>query len=208
MKPWLEALRQRIGLLVLLIAALAAGYGLNAWLTPSAGPAPSGGTEAKAELWVCSMNNNPHPYYSSDKPGKCKYCDMDLIPAETGDQGLGPRQLAMSERAKALARIETTRVERRTVEAEVRMSGTLEYDETRLSYITAWVPGRIDRLFVDYTGCSSITPACPSTPASTWSNYTAPTCSPHRRNCSKPFRPRRTFGRAAWLWCASAPRQP
>ena len=28
----------------------------------------------------------------------------------------------------------------------------VEYDETRVEYITSWVPGRLDRLYVDYTG--------------------------------------------------------
>ena len=32
------------------------------------------------------------------------------------------------------------------------MVGKIEYDETRLAYITAWVSGRLDRLFVDFTG--------------------------------------------------------
>jgi len=32
------------------------------------------------------------------------------------------------------------------------MVGKVDYDETRLAYITAWVPGRLDRLYVDYTG--------------------------------------------------------
>jgi Cu(I)/Ag(I) efflux system membrane fusion protein len=32
------------------------------------------------------------------------------------------------------------------------MFGKIEYDETRVANITAWVPGRIDRLFVDFTG--------------------------------------------------------
>ena len=34
------------------------------------------------------------------------------------------------------------------------MLGKVEYDETRVGYITTWIPGRIDRLFVDYTGIS------------------------------------------------------
>jgi Cu(I)/Ag(I) efflux system membrane fusion protein len=37
-------------------------------------------------------------------------------------------------------------------EAEVRMVGKIAYDETKLAYITAWVPGRLDRLYADYTG--------------------------------------------------------
>lgn len=32
------------------------------------------------------------------------------------------------------------------------MVGKVEYDETRVSYITSWVPGRLERLYVDYTG--------------------------------------------------------
>jgi Cu(I)/Ag(I) efflux system membrane fusion protein len=79
---------------------------------------------------------------------------MDLIPvsrSEGGDEE-GPRELTLSEAAVKLAEIEVAPVERRPVSAEVRMVGKVDYDETRLAYITAWVPGRIDRLYVDYTG--------------------------------------------------------
>ena len=48
--------------------------------------------------------------------------------------------------------VETTPVERKFVEAEVRMVGKVEYDESRVKEIAAWVPGRIDRLYVDFTG--------------------------------------------------------
>jgi Cu(I)/Ag(I) efflux system membrane fusion protein len=77
---------------------------------------------------------------------------MDLVPVARGDAGGGLRRFATTEAARQLMQIETAPVERRFVEAEVRMVGKIEYDETRLAYITAWVPGRLDRLFVDYTG--------------------------------------------------------
>jgi Cu(I)/Ag(I) efflux system membrane fusion protein len=32
------------------------------------------------------------------------------------------------------------------------MVGKVDYDESKVKYITAWVPGRIDRLYVDFTG--------------------------------------------------------
>jgi Cu(I)/Ag(I) efflux system membrane fusion protein len=83
---------------------------------------------------------------------------MDLIPvypdAGDGDEELGSRQIRMSAAAQRLAEVETTPVARRFVEARVRMVGKIEYDETRLANITAWVGGRLDRLFVDYTGVS------------------------------------------------------
>ncbi len=43
-------------------------------------------------------------------------------------------------------------VERKYVTADIRMVGKVEYDETRLAHITAWVSGRLDRLYVDYAG--------------------------------------------------------
>ena len=103
----------------------------------------------KAELWTCSM----HPQFQLPKPGKCPICFMDLIPLESDDDDdAGPRELSVSENSAKLMEIETVAVERRFVTADVRMVGKVDYDETRVSHITAWVPGRLDRLFVDYTG--------------------------------------------------------
>lgn len=108
--------------------------------------------EAPAEpvIWTCSM----HPQVRLPEKGKCPICFMDLIEADSGDgeEDLGPRSLRMSENAMALADIETAPVERRSVAHEVDMVGKIAFDETRLAYITSWVSGRLDRLFVDYTG--------------------------------------------------------
>lgn len=62
------------------------------------------------------------------------------------------REIRLSPYARKLAEIQTHLVERKFVIVEVRMVGKIDYDETRLAYITAWVPGRIDRLYVDFTG--------------------------------------------------------
>jgi len=101
-------------------------------------------------IWTCSM----HPQVRLPEPGKCPICFMDLIPGDSGggEEDLGPRSLQMSEGAMALAEIETAPVERRSVAHEIDMVGKIAFDETRLAYITSWVPGRLDRLFVDYTG--------------------------------------------------------
>ncbi len=138
--------------LLLLIAGMAIGYFLAPRSTAAA-DGDAGGETAPAKsgptTWTCSM----HPQIKLPKQGKCPICFMDLIPLEqdTGED-LGPRQLRMSATAAALAEIETTPVVRRYATGEVRMVGKVDYDETRLADITAWVPGRLDRLFVDYTG--------------------------------------------------------
>ena len=86
------------------------------------------------------------------EPGQCPICFMDLIPVTSSLMGGGPRQLKMSESAVALAEVQTVPVRRGVAHVEVRLSGKVEYDETRLANITSWVPGRLERLFVDYTG--------------------------------------------------------
>ncbi len=111
----------------------------------------SAAEDEATQVWTCSM----HPQIKLPKPGLCPICQMDLIPLETqaGDPG-SLRELTVSENAKKLMDIETVLVQRKFVAREVRMVGKIDYDETRLKYITAWVPGRLDRLYVDFTGLS------------------------------------------------------
>lgn len=149
-------LLRHIGLAVFMVLFAAGGWALRGWMGPGPGEgsaAETGHTHAEAAeetVWTCSM----HPQIRQDKPGLCPICAMDLIPASTGggEESAGPRQLAMSEAAAALLGVQTARAERRFATAEVRMVGLVDYDETRLAHITAWVPGRIERLYADYTG--------------------------------------------------------
>lgn len=62
------------------------------------------------------------------------------------------RKLTLTPAAEKLAEVRTVPVRRKFATAEIQMVGKVDYDETRLGYITAWVPGRIDDLYVDYTG--------------------------------------------------------
>ncbi|MCZ6689285.1 MAG: efflux RND transporter periplasmic adaptor subunit [Planctomycetota bacterium] len=114
------------------------------------GPSPEPETIATShteELWYCAM----HPDKRFPVPGKCPICEMDLIRAPTGAEGDGPL-LTLSKAAERLAEVRTTPVRRKTVTAEIRLVGKVVYDETRLASITAWVPGRLDRLYVNYKG--------------------------------------------------------
>ncbi|MBN1759847.1 MAG: efflux RND transporter periplasmic adaptor subunit [Chitinispirillaceae bacterium] len=108
--------------------------------------------ERKETVWTCSM----HPQIKMNKPGKCPICFMDLIPlsdVKGNDDGGGETtRLSMSERAKALAGIMTAPAVRRGVTSDIRMTGKVAVDETRVEMITARIAGRIDRLYVDYTG--------------------------------------------------------
>lgn len=142
-----------VGILLVVIVAFLAGYFFKSRSQqPHPGPEREYSSQQAAlheqSWWTCSM----HPQIRQPKPGKCPICFMDLIPVSTTGGDIGQRQISLSNEAIKLMEIETTPVERKFVEAEIRMVGKIDYDETRVKYITAWVPGRIDRLYVDYTG--------------------------------------------------------
>ena len=120
---------------------------------PAPGAEQEQASQEETKLWTCSM----HPQIRLPQPGKCPICGMDLIPLKTqsGDQSKSAatlRELRLSPYAEKLAEIQVHPVERRPVAHDVRMVGKIQYDETRLANITAWVPGRIDKLYVDFTG--------------------------------------------------------
>ena len=99
-------------------------------------------------LWTCSM----HPQIRQDRPGKCPICAMDLIPVDQGDGAARDPVFHTTPGAAALMDLQVTPVTRRFPDAELRLVGKVALDETSVGRITAWVPGRLDRLYVDYTG--------------------------------------------------------
>lgn len=145
-----------VGLVLAAALLVLAGFWLRGRLGPSTAThrhavEAHAEQETRPQIWTCSM----HPQIRLPEPGLCPICNMDLIPLETDgalDEEGSPRRLTVSESAAKLMAVETVPVERKIVTATVRTVGKVEYDETRLAYITAWIPGRLDRLFVDYTG--------------------------------------------------------
>jgi len=101
-------------------------------------------------IWTCSM----HPQIQLPKPGNCPICFMELIPLEKRDtsEQTSLREIELSESARKLAGIVTEPVQRLDVNVEIRMVGKVDYDETRVRAITAWTGGRVDKMYVDYTG--------------------------------------------------------
>lgn len=110
-----------------------------------------GAPSVRAETWTCSM----HPQVRQPEPGPCPICGMDLIPVMLDeDDDLEDDEvvrLRVSPRAAALMDIQTRPVERRTVEAELRLFGRVDYDESRIADIVLRSPGYIERLYANFT---------------------------------------------------------
>ena len=103
----------------------------------------------EGQLWTCSM----HPQVMQPEPGDCPICGMDLIPSESGDDGLAPGQFRMSKNALALADVQTTIVgAAATGSNTLRLSGTIQENEKAVATQSAYFGGRIEELFVNFEG--------------------------------------------------------
>ncbi len=99
------------------------------------------------EWWVCPM----HPFYKRKQSGECGICGMSLVlqselqETEEGIVMLSPKQVQ-------LAGIKTEEVRARNLKKTIDTYGKIDYDEREERISTAWVAGRIDKLYVNFTG--------------------------------------------------------
>ena len=106
-------------------------------------------TVTNVETWTCSM----HPQIRQNEPGDCPICGMDLIPLENNASN-DPMVLTMTNEAIKLANIQTIvvgKVNSKTSKT-IRLSGKIQPDERLASSQVAHVPGRIEKLYVSFTG--------------------------------------------------------
>ncbi|MFC0877406.1 efflux RND transporter periplasmic adaptor subunit [Saccharicrinis sp. FJH2] len=101
-------------------------------------------------IWTCSM----HPQVRSDKPGQCPICGMDLIPLSSlqADETINPNEISMTESAAKLADVQTMTVTRGTPQKTIYLQGKVQVDERNIAELTARYGGRIEKLFINFTG--------------------------------------------------------
>lgn len=155
-KEWINETMKKSSLKYLLI--LLAGLALGWLFFHSSGHKEKTETGVKKEvhkrtIWTCSM----HPQIKMDKPGKCPICGMDLIPLEeSGSSGkdtiIDPNSIQLSEEALALANVQTSVVSSENPVKVIRLYGKIQPDEQLMQSQTATVNGRVERLWVNFTG--------------------------------------------------------
>lgn len=106
-------------------------------------------SEKKNEIWTCSM----HPQIKMDKPGECPICAMDLILLNQNSTAqMDSNAIHFTADAAALANVATSIVSRSKPAKEVRLYGKVQADERLLQNQVAHISGRIEKLFVGFTG--------------------------------------------------------
>ena len=123
------------------------------WITPdgfsgagdgNASAAVSGGEEKR---YICPMMCTP----PSTEPGRCPVCAMELVEATGGGGGDGI-SVTIESAARRLVGIQTAQSKLGEVTRTIRTIGSIDFDESRLSTISAYIDGRLEELYADYVG--------------------------------------------------------
>lgn len=133
------------GMILLVIVGIAQRIG---WIVAPQGAAP-GIIASGGEIYTCPM----HPQIRQPAPGRCPICGMALVPvSRSGGSALDELSVKIEPAQRRLANIQTAKAESGTLEAELQTVGSIAIDESRQATISAYIDGRLERLFADYTG--------------------------------------------------------
>ncbi len=98
--------------------------------------------------YICPMMCTP----PQAEPGRCPVCAMELVPITSGGGAKDSRSIHVDPATRRVANIQTVAVTSAPIFRTIRAIGELNYDEGSLKTISAYVDGRLDRLYADYTG--------------------------------------------------------
>ncbi len=106
--------------------------------------------ERKILYWYDPM----HPQYKTDKPGKAPDCGMALVPKYADEQAasMAPGSVMISAAKQQLIGVRTTEAKRETLVRDVRTTGQITADETKIAHVHVKINGFIEQVFVDYVG--------------------------------------------------------
>lgn len=104
--------------------------------------------ETLNQVYTCSM----HPQIRQNEPGSCPLCGMALIPVDGGSGDDEPLSISMSDNAMQLANVQTAIVGGSTISRTIMLNGKVKTDERMLFTQSSHIPGRIEKLEINFTG--------------------------------------------------------
>lgn len=137
--------------LMLIVSAVAGGWFLRGKLGDSTGPNTPTSTERKVLFYQSAM----HPWIKSDKPGRCTICGMELTPVYEGDSGFdaaGGDVVPLTQTQIQVLGVSTVTAQKKPLTKTLRVSGIINDDQRRHRVISAYVDGRVEKLYANHHG--------------------------------------------------------
>ncbi|MBP9901323.1 MAG: efflux RND transporter periplasmic adaptor subunit [Verrucomicrobia bacterium] len=137
------------------LAAAGAAVALMAGLVSSCdrpgAPASALGAKARQVLYYQSAM---HPWIKSDEPGRCTICGMELTPVYEGQAGFDVSSdvITLSPNSIRVLNVQTIEAKVQPLTKTLRVAGTIDDDDSRHRVLSAYVPGRIEKLHVSFVG--------------------------------------------------------
>ena len=150
-RRWWVRLLVQPALFLLCGALLIAGLGVvqrMGFITAGGGGHSHGSALSKAIKYICPMMCTP----PQSEPGRCPVCAMELVPATSDGSKSDPRAVHIDPAARRIANIQTATVQSLPLTHTIHSVGELGYDEGNLKTLSAYVDGRIEELYADFTG--------------------------------------------------------
>jgi Cu(I)/Ag(I) efflux system membrane fusion protein len=138
--------------ILIVIAALAAGWFLRGNFGGGSSPVADGSSGERKVLYYQSAM---HPWVKSDKPGRCTICGMALTPVYEGEKGLDASSgdfVSLTQTQVQVLHVETAEAKVQPLTKTLRVAGMVDDDERRHRIISAYVDGRVDKLFANHHG--------------------------------------------------------
>lgn len=104
----------------------------------------------QGEVYTCPM----HPTVTSEQPGKCPVCGMDLVrSARPGEELAMTPELSSvlkSPDEVVVGSVRTVRAEYKSMPVDIAAEGIVTYDTRRVHTIPARIAGRLERVYITY----------------------------------------------------------
>ncbi len=135
--------------IVVILAAFFIG-----WFLPRQ-PHESATKERKIRFYQSAM----HPWIKSDTPGRCTICGMELTPVYEGENGLdaaAPDTVSLTQNQIQVTRVQTATAAVQPLLRTLPVAGIMDDDESRHRILSAYVEGRVEKLFANHHGAEVI----------------------------------------------------
>lgn len=138
--------------ILIVIAALAAGWFLRGNFGGSSSPGAEGSSGERKVLYYQSAM---HPWVKSDKPGRCTICGMALTPVYEGEKGLEASSgdfVSLTQTQIQVLHVETAEAKVQPLTRTLPVAGMIDDNASRHRVLSAYIDGRIQKLQVNFVG--------------------------------------------------------